>query len=467
VDKRPFAVISIFFIIGIILGKFFPDIVRFHHIFITTSIFILASFVFFRYERSSNIFLFLSVTFFASLLYLNSNIHSNNHISHFLKEDSLKIEIVGVVKGPELTRRPYFGKISSSYLFEIEGIKIDNKWLNIKGLANISIQTEKPFKYSDKLLVKGTIRKSREYLRQQNIYALIYTKEDNITLLSNDYKSNPILRHIYLIREKLKNQIIENMPLASGAFLRAILLGDRSELSKDIQTSFKHSGTIHILAISGLHVAFITLIILYLLRFLRIPRIPCYIFTMLFLIGFALLTLSRPSVVRAVVMASIFLIGMLLGRRVDVYNSLGVAALFILIKNPKDLFNIGFQLSFLAVLSIIYIAPRLMRLIREDVNFYARRWFYMPLAVSISAFTGTAPLILYYFKIITPIAIVANLLIIPTLFILLIGGLSFLMLGWVPFLGGMIVLFNNLLIQAIFYLTDFFSSLKFGHFYLG
>ncbi|NQT76008.1 MAG: ComEC/Rec2 family competence protein [Candidatus Omnitrophica bacterium] len=256
------------------------------------------------------------------------------------------------------------------------------------------------------------------------------------------------------------------MPLDSGAFLRAILLGDRSELPRAVQAAFKNSGTMHILAISGLHVGIIASVIIYLLKFLRLGRNPAYIFTILFLIIFSLLTLSRPSVVRATVMACVFLIGMLLGRRVDVYNSLGAASLFILLKNPKDLFSVGFQLSFLAVLSIICFAPRFMRLARQDTNFYIKRYLYTPLAVSISAWLGTFPLILYYFRIITPVAIVANIFIIPALFALLVGGMGFILLGWIGFAGTILAGLNNLCANTIFFLAEFFSSLKFGHFHL-
>ncbi len=470
-NKRPLFAISIFFICGIILIKLIP--LEFYYplgflvFFIGTLIFILSSFIFSKYQKISNIFLFLSITFFASLLYLNANIYSNNHISHFLNEGSKKTDIVGIIKSPALARRPYFGKINSTYLFEIEKIKDKNTWLGVNGLAQIRIQTEKPLNYADRLLVKGSIKKSRDYLKQQNVSAIINTKETNIIFLSHNYKSNPILRFIYFIRKKSKTQVLEKMPLESGAFLRAILLGDRSELPKDIQTSFKHSGTMHVLAISVLHVGFIAFIIFYLLKVIRIKREGCYIFTVIFLMVFTLFTLARPSVVRSVIMACVLLIGMLLGKRTDVYNSLGAAALFILIKNPKDLFNIGFQLSFLAVLSIVYIAPKFIRLIKEDVNFYIKRWVYMPLAVSLSACIGTFPLILYYFNIITPIAIISNLFIIPLLFILLIGGGMFLLLSWVPFLGAFLAFVTNLLAQVIFYLAGFFGSLKFGHFYLG
>ena len=279
--KRPLFVGAIFFIVGIVLGRYLLDGVKFAHILIVTAIFIISSFLVGAdlrvrpkntdgsngpthrsaptvRQKIANILLLLSVIFFATLLYINSNIFPNNHISHFLGEERLKTDIVGIIRSPALTRKPYYGKINSTYLFEVESIEDGGEWFNVKGLSQIRIQTEKDYGYGDRLLVNGTIGKPflpkekkdfnyREYLERQNIFALINTKENNVTVLSRDYKSNPILRYTYLIRERLKNQFIERMPLETGAFLRAILLGDRSELPKHIQENFKNSGTMHVL----------------------------------------------------------------------------------------------------------------------------------------------------------------------------------------------------------------------------
>ncbi|MBU4149132.1 MAG: ComEC/Rec2 family competence protein, partial [Candidatus Omnitrophica bacterium] len=285
-------------------------------------------------------------------------------------------------------------------------------------------------------------------------------------VLAHNYRSNAILRHIYSLREKLKNHIIREMPLESGAFLNAILLGDRSELPKYIQESFKNSGTMHIMAISGLHVGLIAMLVLYLLRLFRMKREAAYILALLFMVFFAMLALSRPSVVRATVMVILFFMGRLLGRKIDVYNSLGMAALFILVKNPDALFDVGFQLSFIAVLSIVFFVPVFLSLIRTEKGFIINRFFLTPFAVSVAAWTGTFPLIAYYFRIITPVAIIANLFVIPALFLSLITGLAFLFLGWAPFAGGALVFANNLCCNIIFALSDFFAKLEFGHFYL-
>ncbi|MBU0478718.1 hypothetical protein KKC91_09150, partial [bacterium] len=134
-DKRPLAVISVFFILGIVLARFFPDSIKFPHIFIITLIFILSSFIFSKRQKISNILLFLSIIFFAVLLYQNSTIFPKNHISHFLGEEKLKTGIVGIVKSPALTRKPYYGKINSTYIFELEAIKDNGQWWKVQGLS--------------------------------------------------------------------------------------------------------------------------------------------------------------------------------------------------------------------------------------------------------------------------------------------------------------------------------------------
>lgn len=470
------------------MAEFLPFSLSFPHALTITVIAILSSFLLSGHQRVSNLLLILAIISLAATLYLNSRTFAMSHISRLLGGEKLTTGAVGVVVSPALTRRPYYGKIGSTCLFRVEAIGQTDGWQGAEGLAMLRIQTEKDYSYGDRLLVKGTIRNPKskfqdpkqpqnpelrkkhfnygEYLTRQNIYALINTKENNVTILSHDYKSNPIIKYTYLIRERLKGLIVEKMPVRSGAFLRAILLGDRSELPKDLKASFKKSGTMHVMAISGLHVGLIAFIIIYLLRALRIKRGFSYVFTIIFLIFFALLTLCRPSVVRATVMACVFLVGMLLGRRIDVYNSLGMAALVILIKNPKDLFNVGFQLSFLAVLSIVYFTPRILKVLRPEADFRIRRYLYTPLAVSLSAWVATFPLIIYHFRIITPIAVFANLLIIPALFVLLVSGVGLVLFGWAPFAGSALAGLTDLCANIVFFLADFFASLRFGHFHL-
>ncbi len=512
-NKSPLAIVSIFFIIGIILGKFLSGHISLIQAFYVVLFFVIATIIFVRFSKLSHTFLFLSIISIGSLLYLNSNIFPPDHVSHFLGKDKLKAEIIGTIKSPAEARGVYYGKVSSRYVFEVEqilnlsrsaiGQTSEEVRQKVGGLALIKIKTEKDYQYGDRLVVKGTIKRPetknivsrraglnlgysknisrgglnlpyrfsgdfnyRKYLERQNIFAIINASEKNVTLLSHNYKSNPVLRYAYLVREKIKNQFLEKMPLESGAFLRAILLGDRSELPKKLNESFRNSGTMHILAISGLNVVLIAAAFLYFFKLIRLKRKISYAVTMLFLVFLMLLTGSSASVVRATVMCIVFLTGILLGRQVDGYNSLGAAALFILTVNPKDIFNIGFQLSFIAVLSMIYLTPKLMLLVKKEWNFYLRKYLLEPFSVSVSATAGTFPFILYYFRMATPIAIISNIFIVPLMFILMIGGMCFIVLGWIPFIGGLISYFNNALANIIFFLAEFFARVKFGHFHV-
>ena len=484
--KRPFAAPAVFFMFGIFLARNMPGFVEVRHAFIITLVLILASFLSNGQKWISKIFSILSIVSFAFLLYTKSSIFPNNHISHVLGEKKLKAEIIGIIKSPVLKRNPYYGKINSTYLFKLE--QVGDR--SVTGLAQIKIRSEKDYAYGDRLLVKGTIRNPKskyqnpkkisnqkskfqknhfdyaEYLARQNIFALINVKEKNITVLAHDYKINPILKYIYLFREKLKNRIIEKMPLDTGAFMRAILLGDRSELPKDMQICFKNSGTMHVLAISGLHVGIIAAVLLFIFRIFGVKREISYLCTMMFLVFFSFMTLLRPSVVRAVIMACIIIIGRLLGKRTDIYNSLSAAAVFILVRNPKDFFNVGFQLSFAAVLSIAYLTPRLTRFIKYKPHSYIVKWFYTSLMVSFSAWIGTFPLILYYFNIVTPVSVIANLFILPLIFIVLLIGMLFFPLSYLPFFSSLAVTLNNICINFVFLMADFFSSLRFSHFNL-
>ena len=153
-NKRPLAVIAIFFALGIIIAKFLPEAIKFHHVFALTALLILSTFIF-----SKNSLLVLSITSFAALLYINSNTLPNDHISQFLGEEKLKTAVVGVIRSPALARKPYYGKINSTYLFEIEALEKDGEWWKVKGVGQIRIQTEKDYAYGDRLLVRGAIRK--------------------------------------------------------------------------------------------------------------------------------------------------------------------------------------------------------------------------------------------------------------------------------------------------------------------
>ncbi|PIQ89903.1 MAG: competence protein ComEC, partial [Candidatus Omnitrophica bacterium CG11_big_fil_rev_8_21_14_0_20_42_13] len=202
--------------------------------------------------------------------------------------------------------------------------------------------------------------------------------------------------------------------------LSAMLLGDRTGLSSDVRQAFIQTGTAHILAISGMHIGIIAFIFLVFLKAVRIPKRVRYVIAVFFLIFYCLLTGARPSVTRAVIMAIVVLAGLLLEREVNIYNSLGLSALVILAYNPYQLSDIGFQLSFISVLSIVYLSPRIEKLL------HCHHIIVKSFSVSLSAWLGTCLIVLYYFKIFSPITVLANLVIVPLVSLVIVAGFIFL-----------------------------------------
>jgi len=202
-----------------------------------------------------------------------------------------------------------------------------------------------------------------------------------------------------------------------SSFLSGIILAERSGISDEVKQSFVNTGTIHVLAVSGLHVGIVALIFHALFGLLRLKRHAVTICTILGLIGYMVLTGAPPSVTRATIMACMILSARFVERRVDIYQSIGMAALIILIADTNQLFHVGFQLSFAAVLSIVYLYPKLERLIKlippkfEEIK--AVDYILKLFAVSLAAQLGTLPFTAYYFGRVSIVAIVANLFVVP------------------------------------------------------
>jgi competence protein ComEC len=205
----------------------------------------------------------------------------------------------------------------------------------------------------------------------------------------------------------------------------ALLFGEKTELSKEISTNYTQAGIIHILAISGLHIALIYGIVLWLTKpLLRFKKGKLYIFliSICILWFYAILAGFSASIVRAAVMFSVVTFAKMINRQSNIYNSLAVSALLLLVFNPNYLFDVGFQLSFAAVLSIVIFQP----LVRKYS--YSKHLIILKikelLLISLVAQVGVLPLILYYFGQFPLLFLLANLITIPLSSLILILGLA-------------------------------------------
>ncbi|MBM3837854.1 MAG: DUF4131 domain-containing protein [Verrucomicrobia bacterium] len=234
--------------------------------------------------------------------------------------------------------------------------------------------------------------------------------------------------------------------------LWAMALGWKTGLTGEVSEPFMQTGTLHIFAISGLHIALIAGILVSVLRVMRLPRPVCGLLAVPLLWFYTAATGWQASAIRSTIMMNVIIGGWALQRPSDLVNSLAAAGLIILVWDPSQLFQAGFQLSFFVVLSIGLLLPSLeqvrQRLLQTDPFLPAelrpqwRRWLDGPLhwlttsaATSLAAWLGSLPLIAYYFYLVTPVSLLANLAIVPLSGLALMCNLGSLVCGdWLPWL---------------------------------
>ena len=220
----------------------------------------------------------------------------------------------------------------------------------------------------------------------------------------------------------------------------ALILGYKAELSEAVEEAYANTGAMHVLAVSGLHVGLVQLLLMALLG--KIPlrgRWWRYLRTLLILLGiwgFALITGASPSVLRAATMFSFLAVGQAFERPTNVYNTLAASAFVLLCFNPMLLYHVGFQLSYLAVLGIVYFQPRIYKLwfIENKVGDYVWKLA----AVSLAAQIGTLPISLYYFHQFPLYFLLSGLVVVPAAGLILGGGLMLFAVQAVPVLGGLL-----------------------------
>lgn len=259
------------------------------------------------------------------------------------------------------------------------------------------------------------------YLEKQNIWHQVYLQKNDIQVVRLHQNSGYYL-------EQLRNSLRHSFDLHAFdsktiALLDALLLGQRVALDKETLTDYTNAGVIHVLAISGLHISVLYFFLIFILRPLRSFRFGKVLELLLVLLVlwlFALLTGLPASVTRAVTLFSFMSVGAYFNRSKSLYNAMAVSALLILMFSPNTLFDIGFQLSYAAVLSIVLLQP-FYKIVPVTQNKIVR-YFIDMICVSIAAQIGVLPLCLYYFNQFPALFLLANLIIIPlSSFVLLYG----------------------------------------------
>ncbi|MEN8227252.1 MAG: ComEC/Rec2 family competence protein [Bacteroidota bacterium] len=229
------------------------------------------------------------------------------------------------------------------------------------------------------------------------------------------------------------------------SLLKAVCLGDRSGLTNDMRQSYSAAGGMHLLAVSGLHVGLIWWVLQHSLSWMvRLFRKEHYrAITIITLLWFyAYVTGFSSSVSRSVTMFTFFTLARMMDRRTHPVNGILVSAFVLILINPGKLLDVGFQLSYAAILGIVTLFPNLRSLLKVKNRFL--KWIWEATIVSLSAQLSTAPLVVYYFHQLPAYALLTNLFAIP-----LLSGLIALFVFSFPFMatGFLAELFNEILVR--------------------
>jgi competence protein ComEC len=257
----------------------------------------------------------------------------------------------------------------------------------------------------------------RQYYHANGITFMMRVRgAGNVRVLGSDGGSYLMQEFVLPLRSSVLAGIDRDIGGEEGEFLKGLLIGERSGLSPEVRRAFLDSGVAHILAVSGSNVAVVAATILMCLSLLRMPGAPTRVLTMGGLLIYMYISGAQPPVVRATIMAMALFIGSWLSRRTHPLNGVGLAALVMFAIDARQLFDVGFQLSFGAVLSILLIYPRLMLIISRRPRtgvWRLVRPVYSLVAVSVAASIGTVPLTALAFGRLSLVGFLANLVIVP------------------------------------------------------
>ncbi len=265
----------------------------------------------------------------------------------------------------------------------------------------------------------------------------------------------------------VRNSLNDATDSKTAGLLTALLLGDKSTIDENMKLDFANTGVIHVLAVSGLHVGYILIILTIFASIIRIPWGWNRIIVIFGLFAFCALTGGKPSVIRASIMAGLYVISPILNRPGNVWNIIGFAACLLLAYDPLYIMDLGFILSFSAVISIIYFYGLFEKLLPEVINpthiqnSFLKNTLSLFL-VSLSAQIGTLPITAAFFHKIPIISLVANVVIVPIIGVIVVVGFMIIALSFSPFLSQLAGNVASLLQTTISWFAQIFSSYSFS-----
>jgi ComEC/Rec2-related protein len=483
--RQPFVGLVLAAIIGIVVADYFPAI--------TVSIFLIANagaLAALRWRFAPLVFAVVGATFFV----LHSARITNtpaDALAQLAGQQPRPANVTGIVT----TEPKIEANGNATFLLKLCGAKIENQ--DIRTDATVFVRWRGRPNIGDELALFGTVQPievprnpgefdMRAYLARRDVKSLFivrYPENGRILAPASGFSVLRAAAHSREWMQRILSRDIENSPDVVG-LICGTALGLRHQARDDIEEPFQQTGTLHLFAVAGLHVGIVARLLWTVAMVLRLPRKTATALIIPLLFFYAAVTGLHTASVRAAVMSALLLGGIFFDRKVLALNSLAAAAFLILLFDSNQLFTSGFQLSFAVVGTIVLLAdpmfvrsgrvaapdpflPRALLSRAQRFRIKAGRKVTRGASVSLAAWIGSLPLIYWYFYLITPVSLVANLVVVPIAYFVL--ALAMLSLIAAPISSGLSIIFNNanwLISHVVLGLVHFFALLPAGHLYL-
>lgn len=369
------------------------------------------------------------------------------------------------------------------YILAVHEVRKGNEVMHPDGRVVVSHrETDAVYGYGDLLRVRGVLRTPvspgnpgefdyRAYLERQGVaFKMDVFGPGAIERIGVDRGHYPVYLAL-TAKERLSAGLERALEPDAAALVRGITMGVRGGIAPETREAFTVTGVVHILSVSGLHVGFLVGLVLFFTRLGRLNPRWTLVVVLAVLAFYAVMVGFKPSVIRASVMALLLLAAHQMGRLRDWPTALALAAMVILLGNPLSLYDPGFQLSFTATWGILYLGPVIVRGLDKLAAGWRLSWWSPAagwfLAVPLAAQLGTLPLIAYYYNLISPVSLLANVVTVPLVGLIFVLGFITALLGaFLPAAAWLTGPATGVLIDLFLALVKFFAGLKGAYYYV-
>lgn len=426
-----------------------------------------------NYQRA--IWPIISLFFIVGMIYSNQDrIMPADDISHYIGQT---VKITGIIDAiPEVSQTAVQGN-QVRYSVSVENVELRQAGPSISASGRVRVyvhykDTVKPAAYGDKIAVYGKLRELHGYnnpgqidntlaLNREGIKARMSVQEHNSKVLTSNkgYSWRVALANW---QAEIIRALQKVMPVNDAAILTAVLFGGYQGINKNVIADFAATGLIHILSVSGAHIALVAGLIRWLGSQMRLGTWTTTVVAILAIVFYAIMSGLTPPVVRSMIMGIISLLAVLIQRDSYAPAALAVTALGMLVYQPLLLYDISFQLSFAATAGLVFLYQRIFEYLSKLPS-----WLAGPLAVTLSAQLGVLPIIAWYFNSFSLISFVANILVLPIVEIVIILGLAGIILYvFVPTVGNVVFVVSSLLIGIVVMLTALLAAVPCSSVYI-